>query len=162
MDWSRISPHLVWLLVVCLFSFSVVSSLHSSWAGEPSRPPPASAGHCCPTGPGGRASPAPDMGHARSPRRPRGVHRPRLLRCWVQETACLSASPQPCRQLRVLPPTAGRQRGSGRGPITSGQSDQVQRSPRVAATVAAARSDSVHSVPSLRAVPLREIGRAHV
>lgn len=155
MDWSRLSPHLVWLLVVCLLSFSVLSSLHSSWAGEPSRPPPASAGHCCPTGPGARASPAPDMGRAPSPRRPRGVHRPRLLRCWVQETACLSASPPPCRQLRVLPPTAGSQRGSGRGPIT-GQPDQVLRSPGVAAMVAAAGSDSEHSVPSLRAALLRE------
>lgn len=93
MDWSRISPHLVWLLVACLLSFSVFSSLHASRAGEPSRPPPASAGHCCPAGAGARASPAADMGHAPSPRRPRGVHRPRLLRCWVQETACFSTSP---------------------------------------------------------------------
>lgn len=69
---------------------SLLASTHySPRAGEPSRPPPASAGHSCPAGPGARASPAPDMDHAPSPRRPRGVHRPRRLRCWVQETACL-------------------------------------------------------------------------
>lgn len=89
MDWSRISPHLVWPLVAGLLSFSVLSSLHASWAGEPSRPPPASTGHCCSAGPGARASPAQDMGHAPSQSRPRGVHGPQLLRCWVQETACL-------------------------------------------------------------------------
>jgi hypothetical protein len=67
----------------------LASTCYSPWAGEPSRPPPASTGHCCSAGPGARASPAQDMGHAPSQSRPRGVHGPQLLRCWVQETACL-------------------------------------------------------------------------
>lgn len=104
MDWSRISPHLVWPLVAGLLSFSVLSSLHASWAGEPSRPPPASTGHCCSAGPGARASPAQDMGHAPSQSRPRGVHGPQLLRCWVQETACLLASPPWAVPGPFLPP----------------------------------------------------------
>lgn len=157
MDWSRISPHLVWPLVAGLLSFSVLSSLHASWAGEPSRPPPASTGHCCPAGPGARASPAPDMGHTPSPRRPRGVHGPRLLRCWVQETACLLASP-PVGCSGSFPPATGSQRGSGRGPITPWQPDHVPPAPGVAATVAAACADSAHSVPSLRAAPLLREG----
>lgn len=55
MDWSCISPCVKWLLVASFISFSVLSLSHFSWAGEPCRPPPASAERCGPAGPGARA-----------------------------------------------------------------------------------------------------------
>lgn len=87
-------------------------------------------------------------GDAREPRRQRDLRDLHLPRHPPH------TRPASCSE--SLPPAAGSQRGSGRGPITSRQPDHVPPPPGVAATVAAARADSTHSVPSLRAAPLRE------
>lgn len=102
MDWSCISPCVKRLLVASFLSFSVLSLSHFSWAGEPCRPPPASAERCGPAGPGARASPAPDMGRCAEPAPPpppssppRGAHRGRLGTCRAQGPDWFSASPRP-------------------------------------------------------------------
>lgn len=117
MDWSCISPCVKRLLVASFLSFSVLSLSHFSWAGEPCRPPPASAERCGPAGPGARASPAPDMGRCAEPAPPpppssppRGAHRGRLGTCraqgpdWFWRKRKKRKKKKPCFQRRARHP----------------------------------------------------------